>query len=97
MSERFNSTTNLTNPQMDTVSVSEEATSQKNVVTDDTTKLRMLGYDAVLGRPLGFWSTSAMSFCHMCFLYEYMVGTGMYGYSGPLLFVSTAIHEHGRR
>lgn len=51
-------------------------------------RLQMLGYDAVLGRPLGFWSASAMNFCHLSFQWEWIVYIAMYSYNGPLIFVS---------
>jgi hypothetical protein len=54
----------------------------------DVERLRMLGYDATLGRPLGFWSSAAMNLCHMSFVYEFIALAGVLAYKGPLLFVS---------
>lgn len=55
----------------------------------DEERLQMLGYDAVLGRPLGFWSSAAMNVCHNSFIFEFISYTSLYGYSAPLVFVST--------
>lgn len=55
---------------------------------DDASRLRMLGYDAVLGRPLGFWGSTAMNLCQLSCVYEYVSNSVIYGYQGGLLFVS---------
>lgn len=55
----------------------------------DEERLQMLGYDAVLGRPLGFWSSSAMNVCHNSFVFEFIAYTSLYAWPGPLLFVRT--------
>ncbi len=55
----------------------------------DDERLRMLGYDAVLGRPFGFWSSAAMNVCHNSFIFEFIAYTSLYAWNGPLLFVRT--------
>jgi hypothetical protein len=54
----------------------------------DDERLKMLGYDATLGRPFGFWSSSGMNICHMSFIYEFVRYVSLYSHEGPLLFVS---------
>lgn len=68
---------------IDEVDVRENA-----CLLSDEERLQMLGYDAVLGRPLGFWSSSAMNVCHNSFIFEFISYTSLYGYSAPLVFVS---------
>lgn len=62
--------------------------SQEKVVIDDTAKLRMLGYDPMLGRTFGFWSSAGLNFCHMSFIFDFVMYATMYGYPAPLMFVS---------
>lgn len=90
MSEVFDSSTHLAQQQKDHCSL-EAATQSKKL--DDTAKLRLLGYDAVLGRPLGFWSSTAMSLCYMCPIDEIVVCTMTYAYAAPLVFVSLSAVE----
>jgi hypothetical protein len=61
----------------------------------DVERLRMLGYDAALSRPLGFWSSAAMTLCHMSFVYDFIALAGCYAYDGPLLFVSSRGWQSG--
>jgi hypothetical protein len=59
-----------------------------NKTLDDADRLRMLGYDAVLGRPLGLWGSTAMNLCHLFWGFEYIINIALYAYQAPLLFVS---------
>jgi len=55
----------------------------------DADRLRMLGYDTALGRSFGFWSSSAMNFCHQSVMYEFYLAVSLYSYRAPLVFVRT--------
>lgn len=57
----------------------------------DEDRLRMLGYDVSLGRPLGFWSSAGMNLCHLSFIYEFISQISLYSHEGPLLFVSRSL------
>lgn len=65
----------------------EEDATQVGRLSDDE-RLRMLGYDAVLGRPLDFWASAGMSICYTPMLFDATVYMSIYAYRGPLLFVS---------
>lgn len=54
----------------------------------DEERLRMLGYDVSLGRPLGFWGSAGMNVCHNSWIFDFIMYTAMYAKAGPLLFVS---------
>jgi hypothetical protein len=84
------------NPNLKLVRIVEETTSQENVPTDDTAKLRSLGYDAVLGRPLGFWSALGLNVCHMGFIVEANSQVVLFAYSAPKLFVSSDDETGGK-
>jgi hypothetical protein len=77
MSERFDSSTHLS---------PTEATTQ-SLKVDDNARLRMLGYDAVLGRSFGFWSTAGISLAYMCPVDEIVLLCTIYAYAAPLVFV----------
>jgi hypothetical protein len=57
-------------------------------VLDDNKKLEMLGYDATLGRPFGFWSALGLSMANLSFVFDTVVFCTMYGYPAPMMFVS---------
>ena len=67
----------------------EDAVADKPLT--DTDRLRMLGYDAQLGRPFGFWGLFGMNFCNESILYEFLLGTSLYSYQAPLIFVSCPV------
>lgn len=54
----------------------------------DDERLRMLGYDVQLGRPLGFWSSAGLNVSHNSFVTDFISWCALYAYPGPLLFVS---------
>lgn len=56
----------------------------------DAERLRTLGYDAVLGRPLGFWGNMFLSLTCMNPMFDVVVSTTIWAYQGPELFVSTS-------
>ncbi|CAK9785795.1 hypothetical protein CC85DRAFT_303523 [Cutaneotrichosporon oleaginosum] len=53
----------------------------------DNERLRMLGYDAVLGRPLSFWGSVGMSMCYNSVQFEFPSYSLLYSYRAPLLFI----------
>ncbi|KLT41810.1 hypothetical protein CC85DRAFT_328672 [Cutaneotrichosporon oleaginosum] len=53
----------------------------------DEERLRMLGYDVTLGRPLGFWSSCGMNICHLSFIYESVKFVSLYAHEGPPVFI----------
>jgi hypothetical protein len=67
----------------------ESSQHDEGKVLNEAERLKMLGYDAALGRPLGLWSATAMNFCHLSFQFEYIMYISQYSYNGPLLFVSS--------
>jgi hypothetical protein len=78
-----------------TVETAEEAVPAGRLSDDE--RLRMLGYDAVLGRALGFWSSSGMTFCYNPILFEFTAYMAIYAYRAPLVFVSSASARRLRR
>jgi hypothetical protein len=90
MSERFDSTSHLAEESR-VMSTLADSNSHAETVTavDDAAKLKMLGYDTVLGRPLGFWSSMGMSVAYLGVLYDWRLNSFIYGYHAPLAFVST--------
>jgi len=54
----------------------------------DGDRLQMLGYDETLGRPYTFWGLLAMNMCHEGIFDEFLLGTSLYSYDAPLVFVS---------
>lgn len=83
------STTNLHAPHNERGSC-ESQTPPLNTTASDADRLRMLGYDAVLGRPFGFWGSAAMNICQLNFVNEFYLSSQNWGYRGPLLWVSSA-------
>ncbi|GMK58997.1 hypothetical protein CspeluHIS016_0700120 [Cutaneotrichosporon spelunceum] len=53
----------------------------------DDERLRMLGYDSVLGRPFNFWGSAGISCCYNPVLFEFVAYSNMYAYRAPLLFL----------
>ncbi|BEI94524.1 uncharacterized protein CcaverHIS019_0700960 [Cutaneotrichosporon cavernicola] len=64
----------------------EESRLPAGTLTDDE-RLRMLGYDVSLGRPLGFWSSAGLNVCHSSAIFDFIGYQAMYAYDGPLLFI----------
>jgi hypothetical protein len=69
---------------------------RQQVPSDDAGRLRLMGYDQVLGRPLGFWGSTAMSICQLNFVNDWATHALAYGYNGPILFVSR-VQQSGRK
>jgi hypothetical protein len=69
--------------------VTDEESRPPPAPLSDEERLRMLGYDVRLGRPLGFWGSAGMNVCHNSFIFEFIAYTALYAKPGPLLFVSS--------
>lgn len=72
----------------DRLDVDEEKLEGESQAERDAERLRNLGYDAVLGRPLGFWGNMFLSLTCMNPMFDVVVSTTIWAYQGPELFVS---------
>lgn len=86
----INSSTNLTDhgKAVDGGTMTEMVGEPASRTLDEKERLRMLGYDAVLGRPFDFWSGASLNLCHMSWIFEFVMYCAVYSFQGPLLFVS---------
>lgn len=66
----------------------EEKVVEESQCDRDVERLRKLGYDAVLGRPLGFWGNMFLSLTCMNPMFDIVVSTTVWAWDGPALFVS---------
>lgn len=66
----------------------EEKVHEETQCDRDADRLRKLGYDAVLGRPLGFWGNMFLSLTCMNPMFDIVVSASLWARDAPAIFVS---------
>lgn len=66
----------------------EEKIEEETQCDRDADRLRKLGYDAVLGRPLGFWGNMFLSLTCMNPMFDVVVSASVWARDAPAVFVS---------